>query len=89
MKKLGIIISTALATLLLAVSVQSCKPSAMIQAKSGAQIWGETCIRCHNTPSPDTFSDVDWEVAGMHMQLRANLTPDEVKKVIKFMQSAN
>jgi nitrate/TMAO reductase-like tetraheme cytochrome c subunit len=89
MKRIEYLIGATLITLALAISVQSCKPSAMVMAKTGAQIWGETCIRCHNTPSPATFSDVDWAVAGMHMQLRANLTQDETDKVIEFLQSAN
>lgn len=67
----------------------SCKPSMKIVSKSGAQIWGETCIRCHNGASPQTFSDVEWDVAAMHMQLRANLTPSESKKVVEFLKSAN
>ena len=89
MKKIGLLISATITIVILAFTVTSCKPSAMIQMKSGAQIWGETCIRCHNTPSPATFSDVDWDVAGMHMQLRANLTQDETDKVIEFLKSAN
>ncbi len=66
-----------------------CQPSPSVSMKSGAQIWGETCLRCHNVASPDTFSDVEWDVATMHMQLRANLTPDETTKVKEFLQSAN
>lgn len=67
----------------------SCKPAMKIVSKSGAQIWGETCIRCHNGASPQTFSDVQWDVAVMHMQLRANLTPSESEKVLEFLKSAN
>jgi cytochrome c2 len=61
----------------------------MVKAKSGAQLWGENCVRCHNSPSPDTFSDDQWEVAGLHMQIRGNLTADEASKVIEFLKSAN
>lgn len=67
----------------------SCKPAMKIVSKSGAQIWGETCIRCHNGASPQTFSDVEWDVATMHMQLRANLTRKESIKVLEFLKSAN
>lgn len=69
--------------------VSSCSTSSMVTAKSGAQIWGENCIRCHNAPSPETFSDVDWDVATKHMEIRANLTPSEAQKVKAFLQSAN
>ncbi|MEQ9442781.1 MAG: hypothetical protein RIG62_27315 [Cyclobacteriaceae bacterium] len=57
--------------------------------KSGAQLWAESCIRCHNTASPATFSDVQWDVAVKHMELRAQLTRVEAEKVLEFLKSAN
>lgn len=89
MKKIIIISSIMAFVLALAGSFNSCKPSEVVLAKSGAQIWGENCVRCHNVADPSTFSDVEWEVASMHMQIRANLTTDEIKKVKEFLQSAN
>ncbi|MBL1232542.1 MAG: cytochrome c [Vicingaceae bacterium] len=89
MKKIIIISSIVAFVIALASSFNSCKPSEAILAKSGAQIWGENCVRCHNTADPSTFSDVEWDVASMHMQIRANLTADEIKKVTEFLQSAN
>jgi mono/diheme cytochrome c family protein len=86
------IINLSVITILVSIiSMQfiSCKPNEMITAKTGAQIWGENCIRCHNAADPATFSDVEWDVAMMHMQIRANLTPDEAKKVADFLQSSN
>lgn len=88
MKKLTFILTISSLIAIIGYAT-SCQPSAFISAKSGAQIWGETCIRCHNVASPATFSDVEWDVATMHMQLRANLTPDEAKKVNEFLKSAN
>jgi len=88
MKKLTYILSVSCLIAIIGYAT-SCKPSAMISAKSGAQIWGETCLKCHNIASPATFSDTEWDVATMHMQLRANLTPDETRKVKEFLQSAN
>lgn len=69
--------------------INSCASTALITAKPGAQLWGENCQRCHNTPPPTVFNDSQWEAVGTHMQLRANLTQDEVNKVIAFLQSAN
>lgn len=88
MKKLIVILSV-IGIIIITTTINSCKTSAVIASKSGAQIWGESCIRCHNPASPETFSDVEWDVAGMHMQVRANLTPEETQKVIEFLQSAN
>ena len=68
----------------------SCKStSAMVEAKSGAQLWGENCLRCHNSPSPETFSDAEWDVAVMHMRVRANLTEPEAVKIAEFLKTAN
>ena len=63
--------------------------SLKVSGKSGAQLWGENCIRCHITPSPADYNDSDWETIGMHMRVRANLTAEETTKIIEFLQSAN
>lgn len=70
-------------------TIYSCRSSAVIASQSGAQIWGANCVRCHNIASPETFSDTEWEVAAMHMQIRANLTQEETMKVVEFLQAAN
>jgi hypothetical protein len=56
-------------------------------AKSGAQLWAENCVRCHNIRSPSSLSPAQWEVAMMHMRVRANLTPEEHKKILEFLKS--
>ncbi|MEQ8681164.1 MAG: hypothetical protein RID25_15490 [Cyclobacteriaceae bacterium] len=62
---------------------------AYVLEKSGAQLWAESCIRCHNTASPATFSDLQWDVAIKHMEIRAQLTRVEAEKILEFIQSAN
>lgn len=57
--------------------------------KGGAELWSENCARCHNLRSPSTFSDAEWDVAVHHMRVRANLTPEESKKILEFLKSAN
>ena len=54
--------------------------------KSGAQLWADNCQRCHNTRSPSSYNDAQWEVAMMHMRVRANLTPEEHKKILAFLK---
>lgn len=63
--------------------------SSLAEAKSGAQLWGENCLRCHNIPSPETFSDSEWDVSVMHMRVRANLTENEAVKIVEFLKTAN
>ena len=56
--------------------------------KSGAQLWADNCQRCHNARSPGSLSPAQWEVAMMHMRVRANLTPEEHKKILEFLKSS-
>jgi hypothetical protein len=70
----------------LMVSV-GCAPSKAVAAKSGVQLWSENCQRCHNTPSPITFSSEQWETIGMHMQTRALITQAEREKIVDFLKS--
>lgn len=69
--------------------ISGCAASKMVTEKSGSQLWGENCIRCHNAPSSDDYSPAQWETIGMHMKLRANLTDDETNKIVVFLKSAN
>ena len=57
--------------------------------KGRAKIWSELCGHCHNTRNAPEFSDYEWEVASLHMQVHANLTPEESKAVRELMQSSN
>lgn len=79
-----------LAFIVYAISfVSSCKTSQVIAMKSGAQLWGENCVRCHNVPSPNIYSDKQWELVTSHMRLRANLTKEETIKITEFLETAN
>lgn len=70
--------------------IKGCASSsdAMVE-KSGAQLWGENCARCHNAPSPTAFSDEEWETIGSHMRVRANITNTDMGKIVDFLQMAN
>jgi hypothetical protein len=70
----------------IAMAFNGCTASQKIEAKSGAQLWAENCQRCHNTPSPSTFSPEKWETIGMHMQTRALLTDKERDKIVAFLK---
>lgn len=89
MKKIPIIISLFTLLTMMFIAVSCSTTSSLADAKSGAQLWGENCIRCHNVPSPETFSDSEWDVAVMHMRVRANLTENEAVKIADFLKTAN
>lgn len=80
-----------IAIVLIGVAAISCSPerAALVEGKSGVQLWGENCMKCHNTPSPADFNDSDWSTIEMHMRVRANLTANESKKIFDFIKSAN
>lgn len=75
------------AYLLFVVINTGCAESQKIAMKSGTQLWAENCQRCHNTPSPNSFSAEQWETIGMHMQSRALLTENEKNKIVAFLQN--
>ena len=58
-------------------------------ARSGAELWSENCSFCHNIRSPASFNDAQWEVATLHMRVRANLTGEEQRKILEFLKSAD
>jgi hypothetical protein len=57
--------------------------------KSGAELWAANCIRCHNIRSPSSYSPAQWDVVMMHMRVRANLTPEEHKKILEFLKAGS
>lgn len=71
------------------VIINGCAATAEIASKTGSQLWGENCIRCHNAPPSADYSGAQWEVIGTHMKLRANLTDDETNKIVAYLKSTN
>ncbi|MEO6832165.1 MAG: cytochrome c [Chitinophagaceae bacterium] len=64
-----------------------CVASKQISDKTGVQLWAENCQRCHNTPSPNSFSREQWKTIGMHMQSRSMLTNEERDKIVAYLQN--
>ena len=55
-------------------------------AERGAEIWRNTCYRCHNRRPATEFSPEEWPVLVDHMRTRANLTRSEADAVTVFLQ---
>jgi hypothetical protein len=85
-KNISFLIAILFCITTLVAMMDSCKPSQKVAAKTGVQLWAENCQRCHNTPSPSSFSAEQWETIGMHMQTRAMITEDERKKIVAFLK---
>ena len=67
--------------------ISSCAVSKKVQDKTGIQLWGENCGRCHNAPGPGEFSASNWDIVGRHMRVRTNITETEEKKIIDYLKS--
>jgi hypothetical protein len=88
MKKYIVISSFILAVSLGSITlISSCKVSQKVENKTGIQLWGENCGRCHNAPGPGEFSAANWEIIGRHMRIRTNITETEEKKIIEYLKS--
>ena len=55
----------------------------------GARVYGDMCGRCHNPRSPLEHTDRQWVSIVNHMRVRANLTGDQTRAVLAFLQSTN
>jgi cytochrome c5 len=60
----------------------------MAPTKGRAQIWAESCARCHNSPPPDRYSSAEWQVAMEHMRIRGYLTGEEHDRILEFLQAS-
>lgn len=89
MKKIFIAIAIICIFITTGAVMSGCYVSAKVANKSGAQLWGENCNRCHNAPAPGEFNNDNWDIVGIHMQLRANITKTDMDKIIEFLKSAN
>ncbi len=56
--------------------------------RSGAEIWGANCGRCHLIQPINRYDAKAWEDIGLHMAITARLTSAETTSVIDFLKSA-
>lgn len=59
------------------------------QFARGAQTWADNCSRCHNMRAPKELRDDQWRAAVTHMRVRGNLTGQEARDVLAFLQASN
>ncbi len=57
--------------------------------KAGVQLWADNCARCHNIRPPESYSDTQWDVAVLHMRVRANLAANDARAIAEYLKSAN
>ncbi len=57
--------------------------------RAGALLWSQNCSRCHNLRNPRERGDRGWDIIAHHMRVRGNLTAEEHRLILAFLQSAN
>ena len=55
----------------------------------GALAWANNCTRCHNPRDAKELRDDQWVVVVSHMRVRAGLTGQEARDILKFLQESN
>lgn len=55
----------------------------------GAEVYGAMCGRCHTARSPLEYTDRQWVTITNHMRVRANLTGQQMRAVLAFLQATN
>jgi len=55
----------------------------------GARAWADNCVRCHNNRDPRELRDDQWRAVMVHMRLRAGLTGQDTRDILKFLQESN
>jgi|GEM_PF-853481 len=55
----------------------------------GLKAWEQNCARCHNARDPKEYSDALWKPVITHMRIRAGLTGQEARDILKFIQESN
>ncbi len=55
----------------------------------GAEDWAQNCVRCHRLRAPTDFRDDEWEPIVSHMRVRGQLSGQEARNILAFLQIAN
>ncbi len=55
----------------------------------GAQVYADTCGRCHNARPGSERTDREWMAIVAHMRARANLSKSSAAAVLAFLQATN
>lgn len=82
------------AAVLLAITLTSVAHAEMTQDDPGrfahgAKAWANNCGSCHNLRPAKDLRDDQWRVVVSHMRVRADLTGQEARDILKFLQESN
>lgn len=72
-----------------AESQETAAAADLMRFARGAQTWANNCARCHNMRDPKELRDDQWRGVIAHMRVRGNLTGQEARDVLAFLQGSN
>jgi cytochrome c5 len=55
----------------------------------GAKAWATTCSGCHSLRSTNEYSPEQWHTVMQHMRVRARLSGQVTRDILKFLQSSS
>jgi mono/diheme cytochrome c family protein len=55
-------------------------------SRSGATLYAVHCSRCHAERYPKEFNSGQWATLMIHMRVRANLSAQDARDVLKYLQ---
>ena len=61
-------------------------PTESVAQRSGVEIWGAVCGRCHLIQPPDRYTAKDWDAITIHMTVTARLTTAQGEAVLAFLR---
>jgi len=89
-KKTGSIVTAALVALLAQGPSAAAEPQSDPAAFArGARAWAGQCARCHNMRDPRELRDDQWRAVVTHMRIRAGLTGQQARDILRFLQESN
>jgi len=60
-----------------------------LKVLDGEQLYAINCSRCHTERYPTERTEAQWKTIMMHMQVRANIPPEQVRKILKYLKENN
>jgi mono/diheme cytochrome c family protein len=59
--------------------------SDLAELQAGRKLYVSKCGGCHNLILPEKFTAVQWPAHVESMEKRSNITPDEIRLIIKYL----
>ena len=72
---------------LVSAGPQATPEKPVIQAsRSGSDLYAVHCSRCHAERYPKEFNSSQWKTIMIHMRVRANLSAQDARDILKYLQ---